>query len=143
MGRLGPQDYDWFDGRGLPSLWLATSALGAPQEEKKASFPSFRRRSTASNTVLIQDGVIGPVTHAVIRVGGRTYARSLPPRTPPVDLDWEAWQGPARRHPYPPTRQKQLACFLRIWPGALTGWGVHDVRAGDRQAAAAPGQKLL
>src|ERR1039457_3087587 len=73
---------------------------------------------------MIQDGIIGPVTHAVIHFGGSTYLRSEPPSTSPAD---EAWQRPAPRHPYSPTHQRNWRAFYDYGGGLVTDWGVHLV----------------
>jgi predicted dehydrogenase len=90
---------------------------------QQRSWPHFQECAR-----MIQEGVIGPVTHAVIHFGGSTYVRSpAPPGEPPADLDWEAWQGPAPRHAYSPTRQRNWRAFYDYGGGLVTDWGVHLV----------------
>jgi predicted dehydrogenase len=45
---------------------------------------------------------------------------------PPPEVDWEMWQGPAKRHPYNPNRC--LYNFRWFWDysgGKMTDWGTH------------------
>jgi predicted dehydrogenase len=73
---------------------------------------------------MIQDGLLGNVTHAVlIYPGGYTRAQQ-PPEPPPPTLDWEMWQGPAPRRPYSPSRRGWRA-FYAYGGGLVTDWGVH------------------
>ena len=90
---------------------------------QQRSWPHFQQCAR-----MIQEGVIGPVTHAVIFFGGGHYTNTLAPESaPPADLDWEAWQGPAPRHPYSPTRQRNWRAFYDYGGGLVTDWGVHLV----------------
>jgi predicted dehydrogenase len=90
---------------------------------QQRSWPHFQQCAR-----VIQEGVIGPVTHAVIFFGGGYYTNTLAPESaPPADLDWEAWQGPAPRHAYKPTRQRNWRAFYDYGGGFVTDWGVHLV----------------
>jgi predicted dehydrogenase len=73
---------------------------------------------------LIQDGLLGKVTHAVlIQPGGYTQVMA-PPEPPPPDLDWETFQGPAPRRPFSPSRLRWRS-FYDYGGGLITDWGVH------------------
>jgi predicted dehydrogenase len=75
---------------------------------------------------LVQDGLLGKVTHAVLIQPG-SYAQPMAPvEPPPPDLDWEMFQGPAPRHPYSPTRLRWRG-FYDYGGGLITDWGVHLV----------------
>jgi predicted dehydrogenase len=87
---------------------------------QQRSWPHFQECAK-----MIQDGVIGPVTHAEIHFGGGYYVRSEVPSTPPVDLNWEAWQGPAPEHAYSVARQRTWRSFYAYGGGLVTDWGVH------------------
>ncbi|MGD0499152.1 MAG: Gfo/Idh/MocA family oxidoreductase [Bryobacteraceae bacterium] len=89
---------------------------------QQRSWPHFQECAK-----MIQEGVIGPVTHAVIFFGGGYYQAPQPPSDPPADLDWDAWQGPAPRHPYTPARQRNWRGFYDYGGGLITDWGVHLV----------------
>ena len=88
---------------------------------QQRSWPHFQECAR-----MIRDGVLGPVTHAVIQFGGGYYASTLvPSSSPPADLDWESWQGSAPRHAYSPTRQTNWRAFYDYGGGLITDWGAH------------------
>jgi predicted dehydrogenase len=75
----------------------------------------------------IKEGYIGAINHCVLLFsGGGGFDPRQPekPETPPPDLDWEMFQGPAPRRPYVPSRLN-----WRSWwdygGGSITDWGVH------------------
>jgi predicted dehydrogenase len=74
---------------------------------------------------LVQDGLLGEVTHVeLIYEGG--YSRTPEPnQDPPADLDWERFQGPAPRHPYRLSRQRSWRAYYDYGGGLVTDWGVH------------------
>lgn len=73
---------------------------------------------------LIQDGLLGKVSHAVLIQPG-SYAQVMAPtEAPPADLDWEMFQGPAPRHPFSPSRLRWRG-FYDYGGGLITDWGVH------------------
>jgi len=81
----------------------------------------------------IQDGYIGRINHCVLLFegGGGGAPRVAPSQKPPEGLDWEAWQGPAERHPYSADRHRNWRSFFDYGGGTVTDWGVHlsDVMA--------------
>ncbi|MGD0498987.1 MAG: Gfo/Idh/MocA family oxidoreductase [Bryobacteraceae bacterium] len=54
--------------------------------------------------------------------GGRMANQSS---TPPPDLDWEMFQGPAPRRPYSSQRQMNWRSYWEYGGGSLSDWGVH------------------
>ena len=76
---------------------------------------------------LIQDGLLGKVTHCVMKFPGGYTTPPGPVIEPPADLNWEAWQGPAPRHPYRYTRQRRWRTYYDYGGGLVTDWGVHLV----------------
>ncbi|MBI3680334.1 MAG: Gfo/Idh/MocA family oxidoreductase [Acidobacteria bacterium] len=76
---------------------------------------------------LIQDGYIGQVSHAVMIFGGGYTSPPEPAQTPPSDLDWDMFQGPAPRRPYKPSRQRRWRSYYDYGGGLVTDWGVHLV----------------
>src|SRR5688572_7209609 len=75
---------------------------------------------------ILDSGVLGNVTHIYIVQPG-SYARPREAEQPvPAGLDWEAFQGPAPRRPFKPSR---LA--FRGWydygGGLVADWGAHHV----------------
>jgi predicted dehydrogenase len=74
---------------------------------------------------LVQDGLLGPVTHVLLQYEGG-YARTAEPdQDPPADLDWDMFQGPAPRHRYRPSRQRSWRAYYDYGGGLITDWGVH------------------
>jgi predicted dehydrogenase len=74
---------------------------------------------------LVQEGLLGKVTHVVLQYEGG-YARTPEPnQDPPADLDWDMFQGPAPRRPYRPSRQRSWRAYYDYGGGLVTDWGVH------------------
>ena len=73
---------------------------------------------------MIQDGLLGKVTHAVLFYQGNYTQIQQPPETPPPTLDWEAFQGPAPRKPFSSGRLFWRS-FYAYGGGLITDWGVH------------------
>ncbi|GMV37336.1 MAG: dehydrogenase [Fimbriimonadales bacterium] len=82
------------------------------------------------NAVLaVQRGVIGRVSSAQVWIVGNLTPDGIgnpPDEPPPADLDWEMWQGPAKRHPY--NKNRCIYNFRWFWDysgGKMTDWGTH------------------
>lgn len=77
---------------------------------------------------IIQSGQLGRVHLASAWIATHWGAGGIgtpPDSTPPEGLDWEMWQGPARRHRFNPNR---FARFRQYWDyagGTTTDRGVH------------------
>ena len=90
--------------------------MGVQQREGEA----FREAAK-----LVQDGLLGKVTHVLLQYEGG-YARTAEPnQDPPADLNWDMFQGPAPRHPYRPSRQRSWRAYYDYGGGLVTDWGVH------------------
>jgi predicted dehydrogenase len=77
------------------------------------------------NAKRVQDGLIGTVYHVeCIYQGNYTRDPGLP-TTPPPDLDWELFQGPAERRPYTEHRRRTWRAYYDYSGGTLLDWGVH------------------
>jgi predicted dehydrogenase len=76
---------------------------------------------------LVQDGVLGRVTHVVLQFPGAYTVPPEPNQAPPADLNWDMFQGPAERHPYKPSRQRRWRTYYDYGGGLVTDWGVHLV----------------
>jgi predicted dehydrogenase len=76
---------------------------------------------------LVQDGLLGKVTHAVMQFPNAYTVPPEPTQAPPADLNWEQFQGPAPRHPYKPSRQRRWRAYYDYGGGIVTDWGVHLV----------------
>jgi predicted dehydrogenase len=74
---------------------------------------------------LVQGGLLGPITHAFFTAQAYPIIPAEPPQSPPPDLDWEMFQGPAPRRPYTPTRQRSWRTYWEYSGGLTTDWGVH------------------
>jgi predicted dehydrogenase len=76
---------------------------------------------------LIQDGLLGKITHVVMQFPGAYTQPPEPTQAPPAELNWEMFQGPAARHPYKPSRQRRWRTYYDYGGGLVTDWGVHLV----------------
>jgi predicted dehydrogenase len=76
---------------------------------------------------LVQDGLLGRVTHVVLQFPGGYTVPPEPNQAPPADLNWDMFQGPAERHPYKPSRQRRWRTYYDYGGGLVTDWGVHLV----------------
>jgi predicted dehydrogenase len=109
------------------TLPAAQKMVEAAQKYKRVVQMGCQQRSTPhfqACVKMIQDGLLGKVTHAVLLYPGG-YARiQQPPEPPPPTLDWEMFQGPAPRKPYSPSRMSWRS-FYAYGGGLITDWGVH------------------
>jgi predicted dehydrogenase len=76
---------------------------------------------------LVQDGVLGKISHVVMQFGGAYTLPPEPAEAPPATLNWEMFQGPAPRRPYKPSRARRWRTFYDYGGGLITDWGVHLV----------------
>jgi predicted dehydrogenase len=76
---------------------------------------------------LVQEGLLGPVTHCVMQYRGAYTMPPEPAEDPPPDLNWELFQGPAPRRPYKPSRQRRWRAYYDYGGGLVTDWGAHLV----------------
>jgi predicted dehydrogenase len=74
---------------------------------------------------VVQDGVLGTIFHAGLHWNGSYTRPPEQPESPPPDLDWELFQGPAPRHPYTRNRQRSWRSFYDYGGGIITDQGVH------------------
>ena len=76
---------------------------------------------------LVKDGYIGSINNCVMLFGsfGGFPSAGEKPTPPPPDLDWDAFQGPAPRHEYVPSRQNAWRNYYDYGGGSVTDWGVH------------------
>jgi len=76
----------------------------------------------------IQEGQLGRINHCILLFeggGGGGPRSSASSQKPPAGLDWEAWQGPAARHPYSADRHRNWRSYFDYGGGTVTDWGVH------------------
>lgn len=79
----------------------------------------------------VQDGRIGDVHyaicwgHAAPRVEAPQTAAPPAPATPPPDLDYDMWVGPAPLHPFAEVWPRNRNRYWDFYGGYLTEWGAH------------------
>lgn len=76
---------------------------------------------------LVQGGLLGNVTHAILQFPGGYTVPPEPNQEPPADLDWNMFEGPAERRAYKPSRQRRWRAYYDYGGGLVTDWGVHLV----------------
>ena len=89
---------------------------------------SMQRSGTEFNRAvkLAQKGAIGKIERIDTYIGGVDAGTWTPERTPPENLDWDMWLGPAVYVPY---RENQVHYQFRWFEdysgGKMTDWGAH------------------
>ena len=74
---------------------------------------------------IVQSGALGKVTHAVCVFPGTGYGVAPEPEVAvPAGLDWDAFQGPAPRHPFKAGRLRWRG-WWDYGGGLITDWGAH------------------
>lgn len=109
------------------TLPAAQKMVAAAQQSKRVVQVGCQQRSWPhfqECVKMVQEGLLGNVTHAVLVYPGGSARVLQPPEAPPPTLDWEMWQGPASRRPYSPSRRGWRA-FYAYGGGLVTDWGVH------------------
>jgi predicted dehydrogenase len=76
---------------------------------------------------LVQQGLLGDVTHVLLQYPGGYTTAPEPTQDPPADMDWPMFQGPAERRLYKPSRQRRWRAYYDYGGGLVTDWGVHLV----------------
>jgi predicted dehydrogenase len=75
---------------------------------------------------LARSGVIGNLQRVNTHINGVDAGQWQSPTTPPPELDWEMWLGPAPFAAYVPNRvHYQFRWFADYSGGKLTDWGAH------------------
>jgi predicted dehydrogenase len=75
---------------------------------------------------LVRNGKIGKLTKVTTHIGGIDSGSWQSPETPPPELDWNFWLGPAPYADYSPNRcHYQFRWFLDYSGGKMTDWGAH------------------
>ena len=75
---------------------------------------------------LVRNGRIGKLTRVDTHIGHVDDAQWQPPSTPPAELDWNFWLGPAPYADYSPNRcHYQFRWFSEYSGGKMTDWGAH------------------
>ncbi|NND08451.1 MAG: Gfo/Idh/MocA family oxidoreductase [Saprospiraceae bacterium] len=91
----------------------------------------FQRRqanSFAKVKSLIQEGAIGEVHHVKAQIHYNPSILDTAAQTPPPELDWENWCGPAPKLPYSPSiGHKAWRLEKEYGHGHLVDWGIHHI----------------
>ncbi|MEW5979253.1 MAG: Gfo/Idh/MocA family oxidoreductase [Acidobacteriota bacterium] len=75
---------------------------------------------------LVRNGKIGKLSKITTHIGGIDPGQWQPAQTPPPELDWNFWLGPAPYADYFPNRcHYQFRWFLDYSGGKMTDWGAH------------------
>jgi predicted dehydrogenase len=75
---------------------------------------------------LVRNGKIGKLTRIDTYIGGIDAGKWQAPTTPPPELDWNFWLGPAPYAEYFPNRcHYQFRWFSDYSGGKMTDWGAH------------------
>src|SRR5512133_1558774 len=83
---------------------MAVDAARAHQRIVQLGVQQRSGRHFQEAAKMVQDGLLGKVTPAVLVQPGAYTQAMAPSEPPPADLDWEAFQGPAPRRPFSPSR---------------------------------------
>ncbi len=79
----------------------------------------------------VQDGRLGDVHYAIVwghsspSGRGAQAAAAPPPSTPPADLNYDMWLGPAPQHPFAEVWPRSRSRFWDFYGGYVTEWGAH------------------
>jgi len=82
---------------------------------------------------LVRNGVIGPITHVDVSVGGPAKPCDLPEEAMEPGLDWDRWLGPAPKRPYNSVLSPRgvhnhypaWRHYREYGGGGVTDWGAH------------------
>ena len=73
----------------------------------------------------VQEGKFGTIFHVGLHWQGSYTRPPEEPTTPPPDLNWDLFQGPAPRKPYTRSRHRSWRSYYDYGGGIITDQGVH------------------
>jgi predicted dehydrogenase len=76
---------------------------------------------------IVQSGRLGKNIKAHIAIGSSGPGGPFEEVTPPADIDWDLWVGPAQEAGYSPERRRDFRWYYDNSGGQLTDWGAHHV----------------
>ena len=76
---------------------------------------------------MVRAGRIGRVRRVTVGLPPAPSGGPFPPQSPPADLDWDMWLGPAPRTDYVPERFSEHHWWYEYAGGSITNWGAHHV----------------
>lgn len=91
---------------------------------------SMQRSNGAFRRVceLVRNGAVGPLLRIDAYVGSVKPGEWRPAKSPPPELDWNMWLGPAPSVPYSDNRcHYRFRWFADYSAGKLTDWGAHHL----------------
>ena len=112
------------------TIEAAQKMVAAARQYKRVVQVGLQQREGAhfqEAAALVQGGLLGHVTHAVLQFPGGYTMPPEPNQDPPADLDWNMFQGSAERRAYKPSRQRRWRAYYDYGGGLVTDWGVHLV----------------
>jgi predicted dehydrogenase len=110
------------------SIEAGQKMRAAVREHKRVVQVGLQQRSWVhfqENAQRVQDGLLGKVYQAECIYQGNYTRPEGEPTTPPPELDWNLFQGPAERRPYTAMRQRLWRAFYDYSGGTLLDWGTH------------------
>lgn len=104
-----PLSYSVAEGRAMADASLRHKRVSQMGNHIHNDFPNYRRA-----VELVRSGALGRITHVHIWKTSPTEAyRNNEPPTPPAELDYDFWLGPAPKRPYHPLRSHRT--FRHFW----------------------------
>ena len=76
---------------------------------------------------IVKSGRLGKKVNANIAIGASTVGGPFPTSSPPEDLNWDMWVGPANPADYSTERRKEFRWFFDYSGGKMTDWGAHHI----------------
>ncbi len=111
------------------NLVEAVSMAGAARHHKRVVSCGTWQRSDPEflNAIeYVRSGKLGRVTHCRAWIADGTRIGKVQPSTPPANLDYDMWVGPARMTPYQSNKTHWNWRWVMNYGGGLTtDWGVH------------------
>ncbi len=76
---------------------------------------------------IVQSGRLGKNVNAYVAIGDAPEGGPFEMVTPPADLAWDMWVGPAPAVDYSEERRKMFRWFFEHSGGKMTDWGAHHI----------------
>ncbi len=110
------------------SLQVALEMVTAARKHNRVVQVGLQQRSIdyfATCRQMIQDGLLGKITHAAIIHPGAWGTDKVDPKATPPGLDWDLFQGSAPKQPYSDHRYNNWRSYYDYGGGHVSDWGVH------------------
>jgi predicted dehydrogenase len=111
----------------IEPAWKMVEAARAHERVVQVGLQQRQGKHFKEAAVLVQEGLLGRVTHVVMQFPGGYTLPPEPEQAPPAELNWDLFQGPAPRRPYKPSRHRRWRTYYDYGGGLVTDWGVHLV----------------